>query len=89
MDESEREKVLDVFCAHYYDLKIICSDYDIYLPESEDLGYIRNFLNDNLDEILICISHCYCGGIVNEINKLIRKDDRYGKNKRRYDKRSH
>lgn len=61
MDVVEREKVLDVFCAHYHDLKIICSDYDVYLPESEDLGYVRNYLNDDLAEILKCVDACYCG----------------------------
>ncbi len=83
MDVVEREKVLDVFCAHYHDLKIICSDYDVYLPESEDLGAIRNYLSENLDRILNCLDHCYCGEVVEKIKSITRKvknGEKHGKN---------
>lgn len=83
MDDVEREKVLDVFCSHYYDLKLLCSDYDMCLPESGDLGYVRNYLNDNLDKVLFCIDCCYCGEVVEKIKSITRKvknGENYGKN---------
>ena len=46
------------------------------LPKPNDLGYIKNYLSDNLDAILACISQCYCGVLSEEYyqsfyNKLI------------------
>lgn len=69
MFDVERGRVLDVLCSHYYDLQILCSDYNVDLPISEDYGHIRNYLNDNLHEVLECIEKCYCGEIVEKIRK--------------------
>lgn len=70
MNENEKDRVLDVLCSHYCDLQILCSDYDVNLPMSEDYGYIRNYLSENLDAVMKCIENCYCGEIVNEIRNL-------------------
>lgn len=43
-----REDYLDFLCANYYAVREFCLDYDLILPLSEDLGFIRNYLDDNL-----------------------------------------
>lgn len=71
MDETKREKILDVLCFNYYDIEYICREYELYFPpDTQDLGYIRNYLSENLDEILDCIDHCYCGKIVEMLKKI-------------------
>lgn len=72
-----REKVIDVICAEYEKWQIICKDYDVILPESEDLGYIRNYLNDNFDEVLECMDKYYTS-----ITVILEWSDPYAKNKK-------
>lgn len=56
--QAEREDYLDFLCSHYYDLRLFCLDYDLVLPMSEDLGFIRNYLEANLPEVLECLARC-------------------------------
>lgn len=56
--QFDREDYLDFLCANYYDLRLFCLDYDLILPVSEDLGFIRNYLDNNLLEVLECLSRC-------------------------------
>lgn len=51
----DREDYLDFLCANYYDVRQFFLDYDLILPMSEDLGFIRNYLDDNLLEVLECL----------------------------------
>lgn len=80
MENVTKNEILDILCIHYGDLKILCNEYEIKLPNSNDLGYVRNYLNDNLDKILECIDLCYCGQIVEKTKNIIRKDNYYDKN---------
>ena len=54
-----REDYLDFLCANYYAVREFCLDYDLILPLSEDLGFIRNYLDANLSEILECAFGCH------------------------------
>lgn len=54
----DREDYLDFLCANYYDLRLFCLDYDLILPISEDLGFIRDYLDANLLKVLECLSRC-------------------------------
>lgn len=56
--QADREDYLDFLCANYYDLRLFCLDYDLILPMSEDLGFIRNYLEANLPEVLECLARC-------------------------------
>lgn len=82
--QFDREDYLDFLCANYYDLRLFCLDYDLILPMSEDLGFIRNYLDDNLLEVLDCLSRC-CdlremeGVIRNYKNGLKEKENDYAK----------
>lgn len=78
-----KDEILDIFCMHYDDLTILCNEYGMQLPKPNDLGYIKNYLSDNLDAILACISQCYCGVLSEEIQNILRKDmNKNGKNKK-------
>lgn len=84
MDACKREELLDVCCSNYYTLRDICSEYEMHLPKSDDLGYVKDFLNENLDAILDCMRKCYCGVVVEEIQNILRKEvNSNGKNKNR------
>ena len=50
--QFDREDYLDFLCANYYDLRLFCLDYDLILPISEDLGFIRDYLDANLLKVL-------------------------------------
>lgn len=82
--QSDREDYLDFLCANYYDLRLFCLDYDLILPMSEDLGFIRNYLDANLPEVLECLARC-CdlstmeGVIRNYYNGLKEKENDYAK----------
>lgn len=84
--QAEREDYLDFLCSHYYDLRLFCLDYDLVLPMSEDLGFIRNYLEANLPEVLECLARC-CdlrameSVIRNYKNGLKERSNRYGENK--------
>lgn len=80
--QFDREDYLDFLCANYYDLRLFCLDYDLILPVSEDLGFIRNYLDNNLLEVLECLSRC-CdlremeSVIRNYYNRLKEKENNY------------
>lgn len=80
MTDIQREQVLDMVCEDYEKWQTICKDYDVNLPESEDLGYIRNYLNDNFDDVVECIDKYYMS-----ITVVLDWRDPYGKNKKRND----
>ena len=50
--QFDREDYLDFLCANYYDLRLFCLDYDLILPISEDLGFIRDYLDANLLKVI-------------------------------------
>ena len=82
--QSDREDYLDFLCSHYYDLRLFCLDYDLILPMSEDLGFVRDYLDANLLEVLDCLFRC-CdlstmeGVIRNYYNGLKEKENDYAK----------
>lgn len=84
--QADREDYLDFLCANYYDLRLFCLDYDLTLPMSEDLGFVRDYLDANLPEVLDCLFRC-CdlstmeGVIRNYKNELKERSNRYGENK--------
>lgn len=41
------------------------------LPKANDLGYVKNYLSDNFDEILGYVNQCYCGVVVEEKRRFI------------------
>lgn len=76
MFEETKDKILDVFCSHYIDLKTICNEYGMELPNSDDLGCVRNYLNDNFNAILGCVNQCYCGKISVAVQNILYKEDK-------------
>ena len=94
----DREDYLDFLCANYYDVRQFFLDYDLILPMSEDLGFIRNYLDDNLLEVLECLfgwKNLRQMEIVMKkyetYKKNFRKErsNRYGKNKIRNNQAGH
>lgn len=85
-----REDYLDFLCANYYAVREFCLDYDLILPLSEDLGFIRNYLDDNLLEVLECVfgwkNLREMESVLRSYNEKLKKKGyyNYGKNKRRY-----
>lgn len=77
MHEETKDKILDVFCFHYIDLQTICNEYGMELPNSDDLGCVRNYLNDNFDEILSHVNQCYCGEIPVAVQNILHKEDKH------------
>lgn len=76
MPEEMRDKILDVFCSHYIDLKTICNEYGMQFLNSDDLGCVRNYLNDNFDEILSHVKQCCCGEIPVAVQNILYKEDK-------------
>ena len=85
-----REDYLDFLCANYYAVREFCLYYDLILPLSEDLGFIRNYLDDNLLEVLECVfgwkNLREMESVLRSYNEKLKKKGyyNYGKNKRRY-----
>ena len=85
-----REDYLDFLCANYYAVREFCLDYDLILPLSEDFGFIRNYLDDNLLEVLECVfgwnNLREMESVLRSYNEKLKKKGyyNYGKNKRRY-----
>lgn len=77
MYEETKDKILDVFCFHYIDLQTICNEYDMQLPNSDDLGCVRNYLNDNFNAILGCVNQCYYGEIAVAVQNILYKEDEH------------
>ena len=78
-----KDEILDIFCMYYNDLTILCNEYGMQLPKANDLGYVKNYLSDNFDEILGYVNQCYCGVVVEEIQNILRKEvNSNGKNKK-------
>lgn len=75
-----REDYLDFLCANYYDVRQFCLDYDLILPMSEDLGFIRDYLDDNLLEVLECL---FGWKNLRQMESVMKKYETYEKNFKR------
>lgn len=76
----DREDYLDFLCANYYDVRQFCLDYDLILPMSEDLGFIQNYLDDNLLEVLECL---FGWKNLRQMESVMKKYETYKKNFRK------
>lgn len=76
----DREDYLDFLCANYYAVREFCLDYDLILPLSEDLGFIRNYLDDNLLEVLECL---FGWKNLRQMESVMKKYETYKKNFRK------